>query len=168
MTVLSDNSIRKLALEHKMIFPFVDNRVVKDDETIENLRWVHDESGMSYGLQPCSYDFRINQDIVLRPRSFSLASTFESVIIPTNITASVCDKSSWARRFVTVANTHFDPGFRGVPTIELTNNSHEEIIIKKYTPICQFKFFWLDEHCGVPYNGKYQNQGIEPVPSKRG
>lgn len=122
--------------------------------------------GMSYGLGPASYDFRIAQDIVIRPGGFVLCSTVEKVNMPDNVAARVCDKSTWARLGLVVQNTHFDPGFVGVPTIELTNHSKKIIKIKKGMPICQFVFEFLDHHTIKPYRGKYHNQPARPVEAK--
>ncbi len=150
--MLSDRTIAELAQrDPPMISPFVSRKII------------HAESGLSFGLQPASYDFRIREDVILRPRSSLLASTLEEVVMPNDVSASVADKSSWARRFVTVCNTFFDPGFRGVPTIEIINHSHEMIEIASGTPICQFKFFALDRPCAVAYDGKYQDQPAMPV-----
>ena len=122
--------------------------------------------GMSYGLGPASYDFRIAQDITVCPNTLQLCSTIERVKIPINIAARVCDKSSWARLGVVVQNTHFDPGFEGYPTIELTNHTNMPISIKAGTPICQFIFEFLDHSTQMPYRGKYQNQPSEPIGAK--
>lgn len=121
---------------------------------------------MSYGLGPASYDFRIAQDIIVEAGGFVLCSTIEEVNIPANIAARVCDKSTWARRGLVVQNTHFDPGFCGVPTIELTNHSRQHIQIPHGSPICQFIFERLDFPTEMPYKGKYQNQPAMPIEAK--
>jgi dCTP deaminase len=148
-----------------MISPFV------------NRKEIDEESGMSYGLQPCSYDMRCREEVTIGPATvwnsikqafgyghptFVLISTIETVQIPDFLMASVHDKSSWARRGVVVQNTHFDPGFRGVPTIEITNHGSETIQLKKGTPICQLIFHKLDQPSRAPYSGKYQDQQAGP------
>jgi dCTP deaminase len=149
--LLSDLTIANLAYDQCMIDPFFAEKKL------------HEESGLSYGLQPASYDFRIRETIILHPKDYALVSTLESVRIPYDVGAAVADKSSWARRFVSVGNTHFDPGFRGYPTIEITNHSRDTIEIISGTPICQFKFFKMDREAMRPYSGKYQDQPPEPV-----
>ncbi len=119
--------------------------------------------GMSYGLGPASYDFRIDQDLTIPSGGFKLCSTVERVRIPNFIAARVCDKSSWARLGLVVQNTHFDPGFQGYPTIELTNHSKKTIKIKCGMPICQFVFEYLDYPTQKPYRGKYNYQPAKPV-----
>lgn len=206
MSVLSAQSIRRLCVEGRyarhfeaakqssnaplyramtqspepLITPFSERRVV---------------NGKSYGLSACSYDCRIDQDLVLEPMPFeiiakllypaeartagqildevramlvgaakfrALASTIERFNIPHNVCGSVLDKSSYARVFVSAFNTHFDPGFRGVATIELANLGPETVVYKRGDPLCQFKFEWLDEPTESPYEGKYQDQGAGP------
>lgn len=153
MSILSDWSIEELCNKtNPMIDPFF------------STKQVHELSGMSFGLSPASYDFRIAEDHCLLPGGSALASTIEKVNIPDNVCAAVKDKSSWARQFLAVQNTHFDPGFRGTPTLELTNHSHVTIIIRAGTPICQFVFSWLDRAARRPYRGKYQDQAAGPQP----
>lgn len=92
------------------------------------------------------------------PKQSALAHTIEDFDIPTNVVGYVCDKSTYARVFVTAFNTLFDPGFRGNATLELVNMGDEIVHIKAGDPICQFTFHWLDRETSRPYNGKYQNQ----------
>lgn len=149
--ILSYQTIKEYCIDHQMIEPWSERELF---------------SGMSYGLGPASYDFRIAQDIIVYPEKLTLCSTIERVKLPNHIAARVCDKSTWARRGIMVQNTHFDPGFVGVPTIELTNHSGRCIYIVAGTPICQFVFEFLDRTTSMPYSGKYQNQPAEPVEAK--
>lgn len=96
----------------------------------------------------------------------ALASTIERICLPDNVCASVLDKSSYARVFVSAFNTHFDPGFHGWATIELTNLGTETVRYQRGDPVCQFKFEWLDEPTELPYRGKYQNQETGPQPAR--
>lgn len=119
--------------------------------------------GMSYGLGPASYDVRIAQDVTLRPGDFILASTVEFLRVPIDVSGQVADKSSWARRGLTVFNTFIDPGWYGYLTLELKNLGHDTLMINKGAPIAQIIFDKLDEDTLLPYNGKYQNQPARPV-----
>ena len=146
MTILSRQSIRRLCVgvERPMITPFVPERVVVN--------------GKSYGLSAASYDARIAHDLTLEPRQSALAYTVEDFDMPDNVVGFVCDKSTYARLFVTAFNTLFDPGFRGNATLELVNLGERTVEIKAGDPICQFVFHWLDEATEAPYAGKYQFQ----------
>src|SRR3990172_3424547 len=95
---------------------------------------------------------------------FALGSTMERVCFPNDICGVVLDKSSWARRGLAVQNTKFDPGFKGFPTLELSNHSLCTLIIEAGTPICQFKFERLEAPTEMPYSGQYQDQGNAPTP----
>lgn len=149
--ILSYQTIRQLCIDCGMVDPW-------HEKTVYN--------GVSYGLGPASYDFRIAQNINVPPNEMILCSTLEKVNIPDWVAARVCDKSSWARLGLVVQNTHFDPGFIGYPTVELTNHSKQVITIAKGTAICQFVFHTLDQPTIKPYKGKYQNQGADPVKMK--
>lgn len=183
MSELPAQIIRQYALEKKMIKPFTERGV---------------EHGKTYGLGPSTYDFRCKQRVVLMPYrlywlwrlykftdklrkklgwkelyndyhcGFALCSTIEQVHIPHDVSATPMDKSTWARQGIAVQNTHFDPGFIGYPTIELTNHSHNTVEIKPGVAICQFKFTKLSEKTEMPYMGKYQLQPNKPVPAKEG
>ena len=92
------------------------------------------------------------------PSPHALAHTVEDFNIPPDVVGYVCDKSTYARVFVSAFNTLFDPGFKGNATLELVNLGSDIIHIKAGDPICQFTFHWLDEATDRPYAGKYQHQ----------
>jgi len=158
VSILSAQSIRRLCSPpdaipeqfrpQPLITPFTERAVV---------------NGKSYGLSGCSYDVRIDQDLVLEPGQTALVSTIEKFHFPDNICASVVDKSTYARKFVSAFNTHFDAGFRGYATIELANLGTETVTYERGDPVCQFKFEWLDEPTELPYRGKYNDQPARPV-----
>ena len=99
------------------------------------------------------------------PPSRALAHTIEDFHFPDNVAGAVCDKSSFARVFVSAFNTFFDPGFQGNATLELVNLGAETVVIKAGDPICQFLFHFLDKPTDRPYRGKYQGQkkGAQPA-----
>lgn len=126
-------------------------------------REVH--NGMTYGLGPAGYDVRIAETILLKPGAFALASTIERFRIPDHIAAFVLDKSSWARRGLSLFNTVLEPGWQGWLTLELANLSRNEIKIESGSPIAQIMFQQLLAPTEQPYKGKYQNQGVGPQPA---
>jgi dCTP deaminase len=95
--ILSAQSIRR----REIITPFHERSV---------------QNGKSYGLSSAGYDIRIREGVITMPNEFLLASALEHFNIPNNILAVVHNKSSWARRGLTVQNTVFEPGWRGYPT----------------------------------------------------
>lgn len=147
--------------------------------------------GMSYGLSEAGYDIRIKQEIRFYPVSrdaelskkfrvmtitdgiftgdddegrFTLASAIEEFQMPTNLLGRVCDKSSWARKGLSVFNTVIEPGWKGFLTLELVYHGNTEMIIPAGAPIAQILFEKIKNH--AKYNGKYQFQTSEPTPSK--
>lgn len=141
--ILPAQTIRKL----KPILPFHERTVLH---------------GMSYGLSHAGYDVRVAENIYLNPGNFVLASTVEEFFIPDDLVAFVHDKSSWARRGLSLFNTVIEPGWCGFLTLELSNQSNEAICIKAGLPIAQIIFMRLEEPTENPYSGKYQNQKRGP------
>lgn len=121
--------------------------------------------GMSYGVGPAGYDVRIKDELNLWPGNFSLGVTVEEFFMPDNVIAFVHDKSTWARRGLSLFNTVIEPGWRGFLTLELINNSSNHLHIPAGCPIAQIIFMRLEEPTATPYNGKYQNQPHMPVPA---
>lgn len=122
--------------------------------------------GVSYGLAEAGYDIRIKQNIILHPfRRFRLASTLEYFDMPENLVAIVHDKSTWARRGLSVFNTVIEPGWKGWLTLELVYHGWKPLKIPAQAGIAQVIFHEL----AVPAsygNGKYQNQPNEPVKAR--
>jgi dCTP deaminase len=130
-----------------MILPFVERAVVR---------------GMSFGLSAASYDIRIAQDRTIHPGEFKLASTMERFVIPHDILVVVHDKSTWARRGLSVFNTILDPGWYGYATLELVNHERSPLTILAGDPIAQVVCHLLTEPTTQPYAGKYQDQEAGP------
>ena len=145
--------------------------------------------GMSYGLGEAGYDIRIKQEIRFYPVNpdaefkkfrvmsftndsftnddegrFIIASAIEEFQMPTNLLGRVCDKSSWARKGLSVFNTVIEPGWKGFLTLELVYHGNTELIIPAGAPIAQVIFEEVKNP--AQYNGKYQGQSSEPTPSK--
>lgn len=145
--ILSDQTIR----ERGLIEPFFE-------------RTKH--NGMSFGIGPASYDIRSNVSVTIAPKGFARISVIEYVKLPADVAAVVRDKSTHMREGVLVANGHFDPGFCGHPTLTIVNHSDFHYQIAVGDPIAQLVFEPLDRPAAMPYAGKYQNQGGEPVSAR--
>ena len=145
--------------------------------------------GMTYGLSEAGYDIRIKQEIRFYPVNphaefkkfrvmsftndyftndaegrFTIASAIEEFQMPTNLLGRVCDKSSWARKGLSVFNTVIEPGWKGFLTLELVYHGNTELIIPAGAPIAQVIFEEVKNP--VTYKGRYQSQEDKPVPSK--
>lgn len=127
-------------------------------------RSVH--KGMTYGLGPAGYDVRVAENISLGTLCFSLASTIEHFNIPNDVIAFVNDKSTWARKGLSLFNTVLEPGWNGYLTLELMNNGFEPLEIEAGMPIAQIIFMRLEEATDSPYAGRYQKQEAGPQPAR--
>ena len=95
---------------------------------------------------------------------FVLASAIEEFDMPPDLVGVVHDKSTWARQGVSVFNTVIEPGWKGFLTLEIVFHGNEPVHIPAGSGIAQVLFHQLQD--SAEYNGKYQNQKDEPVPSK--
>jgi dCTP deaminase len=126
------------------------------------------QSGMSYGLSHAGYDLRIDlasegvEEITLAPGEFRLAAAREQFTMTNDVVGLVKDKSSWARRGLSVYNTVIEPGWVGFLTMELVNHGAEPLTIRDGDPIAQVLFQLTDKPVDRPYEGKYQNQERGP------
>lgn len=180
--VKSDNWIKKMALEYRMIEPFEESQV---------------RSGISYGLSSYGYDIRIADEfrvfdaarsVLMDPKrfdenafdhvkaefchipahSFVLARTVEYFRIPRNVITLCVGKSTYARSGVLVNVTPFEPEWEGYATLQISNTTPVPAKIYANEGIGQLLFFQSDEVCLVSYKdkkGKYQKQ-TEITPSR--
>ncbi len=176
MSIKSDNWIRRMATEHRMIEPFVDSQVR--------------EGVISYGLSSYGYDIRVTNEFkiftnvhsaivdpknfnpdsfidyvgdvcVIPPNSFVLAQTVEYFRIPRDVLTVCLGKSTYARCGLIVNVTPFEPEWEGYVTLEISNTTPLPARIYANEGIAQVLFFQSDEVCEVSYadrKGKYQNQ----------
>lgn len=142
-------------------------------------------NGVSFGKTEAGYDIRVKQDILFKWRNplnfqqnimtvqvgtdsfengrFCLASTIEEFSMPDDLVGVVHDKSTWARKGLSVFNTVIEPGWKGFLTLELVYHGNEDLIIPAGSGIAQVLFHELRNK--ATYNGKYQNQEDRPVPA---
>jgi dCTP deaminase len=125
------------------------------------------EHGVSYGLGEAGYDIRLKQHVYLSTsKRFTLASAIEEFQMPEHLVGVVHDKSTWARRGLSVFNTVIEPGWRGFLTLELVYHGDWSIDIPAGAGIAQVLFHELHEPRA--YDGKYQGQGDHPVEARHG
>lgn len=151
------------------------------------------EHGVSHGLGEAGYDIRIKQTVLFHPRGypgwsdgpcvatkwrekdgrqygefnhgrFALASAIEEFNMPSTLVGIVHDKSTWARKGLSVFNTVIEPGWKGFLTLELVYHGHEELVIPAGAGIAQVIFHRVTEPSS--YAGKYQNQEDKPVSAR--
>ncbi len=176
MSIRPDTWIKRMALEHRMIEPFVDDQV---------------RAGViSYGVSSYGYDVRVGDEFkvftnvfntvvdpknfdpksfvdikadvcIIPPNSFALASTVEYFRIPRDILTVCLGKSTYARCGIIVNVTPFEPEWEGHVTIEISNTTPLPAKIYANEGIAQVLFFQSDDVCATSYKdkkGKYQAQ----------
>jgi dCTP deaminase len=176
MGLKPDHWIRKMALERKMIEPFVDGQV---------------RNGViSYGVSSYGYDIRVADEFkiftnvfgaivdpknfdpksmidlksdvcIIPPNSFALARTVEYFRIPRSVLTVCLGKSSYARCGIIINVTPFEPEWEGFVTLEISNTTPLPAKIYANEGIAQVLFFEADEECEISYadkKGKYQGQ----------
>lgn len=151
---------------------------------------LHKPSGTSFGLGEAGYDIRIKQSINFNPQygahgsvaskwyegnrehgelsrgRFILASAIERFTMPHNMVGVVHDKSTWARRGLSVFNTVIEPGWNGYLTLELVYHGNVPLHIPAGSGIAQVLFHKTAER--AYYDGKYQGQPNRPVEARSG
>jgi len=135
------------------------------------------EHGVSHGLAEAGYDIRIKQEITFYPSEtqlmidgewvkgrFTIASAIEEFEMPNDLVGVVHDKSTWARRGLSVFNTVLEPSWKGFLTLELVYHGSEVLHIPAGAGIAQILFHKIENIAA--YEGKYQNQPDKPVAAK--
>ena len=139
--------------------------------------------GVSHGLGEAGYDIRIKQEVRFQPQnavkparvfvdadyqpgSFCIASAIAEFDRPKDLVGIVHDKSTWARRGLSVFNTVIEPGWKGFLTLELVYHGYRELVIPAGCGIAQVIFHRTAVKAS--YDGKYQNQADKPVEAING
>ena len=124
----------------------------------KKVRW----AGVTHGLGEAGYDIMVAQDICLHPlRRFTLASSVETFNMPDDLVGIVHDKSTHARRGLSVFNTVIESGWRGVLTLELVYHGWKILRIPAGSGIAQVVFHQITNP--AKYAGRYQDQPARPV-----
>jgi len=176
MSIKADKWIKKMALDSRMIEPFVETQISK--------------GVISYGLSSYGYDIRVAEEFkiftnvhtcivdpkefdpksfvnfkgsncIIPPNSFVLGRSVEFFRIPRKIITLCVGKSSYARCGIITNVTPLEPEWEGYITLEISNTTPLPARIYANEGIAQILFFESDEECSVSYadkKGKYQNQ----------
>src|SRR3954451_9932620 len=182
MPVMPDHWIRRMAIEHAMIEPYVDGQ--------------RREGVISYGLSSYGYDargadeFRVftnvdsavvdpkdfNQDsfvtrtgpaCIIPPNSFALAHTVEYFRIPRDVLVICLGKSTYARCGIIVNVTTLEPEWKRHLPIDTSHPTPLPAKIHAHEGICQFLFLPANEPCDTSYAdkaGKYMRQRGTALP----
>lgn len=176
MSVKSDEWIRDMCENHRMIDPFVDEQVR--------------DGVISYGLSSYGYDIRVSNEFriftdihttivdpkdfdensfvkyegkecIIPPNSFALGKSVEYFRMPREVLGVCFGKSTYARCGIIVNVTPFEPEWEGYATLEISNTTPLPAKIYANEGIAQVAFFEGAEVCEVSYKdrkGTYQKQ----------
>jgi len=176
MSIKPDKWIRRMALEHGMIEPFVDSQVAAGVVSFGVSSYgydirVADEFKVftninSTVIDPKNFDPRSFVDVqsdvcIVPPNSFALARTIEYFRIPRDVLTVCLGKSTYARCGIIVNVTPFEPEWEGFVTLEISNTTPLPAKIYANEGIAQVLFFQSDEPCERSYadkKGKYLKQ----------
>jgi len=181
MSILSDKEIGRLALEQRMIEPFVPRQV---RDLAEGKRVI------GYGLSSYGYDLRVADEFkvftnvfntvvdpknfdaksfvdlradvcIVPPNSFALARSIEYFRIPRDVITICLGKSTYARCGIIVNVTPLEPEWEGHVTLEISNTTPLPAKIYSNEGLAQVLFFRANQACETSYAdraGKYQKQ----------
>lgn len=117
-----------------------------------------DSDGNSAFMDVDLQEYSQENPFIVYPEQLILVETFESIRVPTDLAVELKLKSSIARKGWDHALAfYFDPGWRGIGTLELKNNTrYAKLPIWIGMKIGQLIYHRLDQVCSKPYAGKYQ------------
>jgi dCTP deaminase len=174
--IKSDNWIRRMCREHKMIEPFEEKQM--------------GEGTISFGVSSYGYDLRIADEFkiftninttivdpkrfdpqsfvdfkgpicIVPPNSFALGRSVEYFRIPRDVMTICLGKSTYARCGIICNVTPLEPEWEGHVTLEISNTTPLPARIYANEGIAQVLFLGGDETCAISYRdkkGKYQSQ----------
>lgn len=171
-----------MAMEHRMIEPFVEGSIRK--------------GVVSFGLSSYGYDIRVSNEFkiftnvnsaivdpkqfdagsfvdftgdvcIIPPNSFALSRTVEYFRIPRDVLVVCLGKSTYARCGLIVNVTPLEPEWAGYLTLEISNTTPLPAKVYANEGIAQLIFLSADGICEQSYadkKGKYQNQSGVVLP----
>ena len=150
----------------------IDFRLDRYFRVFENHRYPHidpaaDQSDLTRMVEPVG-----DEPFILHPGEFVLASTYEVITLPDDVSARLEGKSSLGRLGLLTHSTagFIDAGFSGHVTLELSNVATLPIKLRPGMKIGQLCFFRLSSPAEAPYGtgaqgSRYQGQR-GPTPSR--
>jgi len=178
VAIKSDRWIKRMALEHQMIEPFVESQTRNGVVSFGVSSYGYDvrvgdefkvfTNVFNTVVDPKNFDSKSFVDIkadvcIIPPNSFALARSVEYFRIPRNVLTICVGKSTYARCGIITNVTPFEPEWEGYVTLEISNTTPLPARIYANEGIAQVLFFTADEgdECERSYadkKGKYQAQ----------
>lgn len=95
----------------------------------------------------------VEEPFIIHPNDFVLASTKERITVGDDLVVRVEGKSSLARIGILVHTAGFiDPGFEGMITLEISNQSNVAVALYPDMFICQIAVHQMTSRAKEPYN----------------
>lgn len=185
--LLPDHEIRLLCLNHEMLNPYHATKISEKSPSKGMSSYGYDitlgktfKTFLDNRSLFDAYDYlkpgeitedmfstsEVNQSddaFILKSGEFCLAESEQYFKMPDNVTGLVKDKSTYARMGISLFNTVIEPGWNGILTLEIVNNSPRTVALYPGRGIAQILFYG-NSPCENPYGkeGKYQNaEGLE-------
>lgn len=186
MAILSDKDIKKYLNNGKIIIEPLENPDIQIQPSSVDLRIGDEFKGFRIIRKPCidpmdksdiesymeSFYLEKDQPFIIHPGEFALATTYETVTVPSDLVARVEGRSSMGRLGITMHVTagYIDPGFTGKITLEISNIGKMPVALYTGQRVCQIVFETMTSPSEKPYghpdrDSKYMGQ-TTPVTSK--
>jgi dCTP deaminase len=152
--ILSDTSIRRIGLWN-FISPAEDILVNPASIDIRLGSTILEQAAGIDHWKP--YDLKGRKTYELQPGQFVLVETHEQLLVPQGYAIDLRLKSSVARKgFDHSMAFWFDPGWKGIGTLEIRNVSHWVLVLEHMMRFAQIIIHELSEPTTKLYSGKYQ------------
>jgi dCTP deaminase len=182
MPVMPDSWIKEQAINNRMIFPFVTDKISRGVISYGLSSYGYDArvgskfsifsnviSGKNLGVidpknfsSECCVEIDIKDDAcIIPPNGFALAHTVEYFRVPRDVIVICVGKSTYARCGIIINVTPLEPEWEGIVTLEISNTTPLPAKIYINEGICQCLFLKADSVCTKSYadiKGKYMHQ----------
>lgn len=186
MAILSDTDIKKYLDKGKIaIYPLEDPDIQIQPSSVD-LRIGREFKGFKIIRKPVidpmdksdlesymeSFYLDEGEPFIIHPGEFALATTYETIKLPSDLVARVEGRSSIGRLGITMHVTagYIDPGFHGKITLEISNIGKMPVALYTGQRVCQIVFETMTSPSEKPYghpdrDSKYMGQE-RPITSK--
>ncbi len=186
MAILSDADIKKYLDNGKITINPLEDPEIQIQPSSVDLRIGREFKGFRIIRKPCidpmdksdlesymeSFYLDEGEPFIIHPGEFALATTYETVKLPSDLVARVEGRSSMGRLGITMHVTagYIDPGFHGKITLEISNIGKMPVALYTGQRVCQIVFETMTSPSERPYghpdrDSKYMGQE-RPITSK--
>jgi len=186
MAILSDTDIKNYLDKGKILIHPLEDPEIQIQPSSVDLRIGDEFKGFRIIRKPVidpmdksdlesymeSYYLDEGEPFIIHPGEFALATTYETVKLPSDLVARVEGRSSMGRLGITMHVTagYIDPGFHGKITLEISNIGKMPVALYTGQRVCQIVFETMTSPSEKPYghpdrDSKYMGQE-SPITSK--